>query len=192
LRGNRGDTTTLQALLRTLRRRFGISEAVFVFDGGMSSKVNLDALEALKLRYVTRLGAGALEELLAQLPPDQAPELWDRTQVMEIVREGKRYVIAGGPWRQQRDQQRRQARLTKAEAELTRLAAVKRKKSNPQKLASQVGRALQRLKAHKYFEYAIDPQGKLEWSRRTNLIEAETVRDGLYLLSTNATCNAAK
>jgi len=187
LRGNRGDTTTLQALLRTLRRRFGISEAVFVFDGGMSSKVNLDALEALKLRYVTRLGAGALEELLAQLPPDQAPELWDRTQVMEIVREGKRYVIAGGPWRQQRDQQRRQARLTKAEAELTRLAAVKRKKSNPQKLASQVGRALQRLKAHKYFEYAIDPQGKLEWSRRTNLIEAETVRDGLYLLSTNAT-----
>lgn len=187
LRGNRGDTTTLQALLRTLRRRFGITEAVFVFDGGMSSKVNLEALEALKLRYVTRLGAGALEELLAQLPPDQAPELWDRTQVMEIVHEGKRYVIAGGPWRQQRDQQRRQARLAKAEAELKRLAAVKRKRVNPQKLASQVGRALQRLKAHKYFEYSVDPQGKLEWSRRTNLIEAETVRDGLYLLSTNAT-----
>ena len=163
LRGNRGDTTTLQALLRTLRRRFGINEAVFVFDGGMSSKVNLAALEALGLRYVTRLGASALEELLAQLPADQAPELWDRTQVMEIVREGKRYVIAGGPWRQQRDQQRRQARLTKAEAELKRLAAVKRKKIQPQKLASQVGRALQRLKAHKYFEYAVDPQGQLQW-----------------------------
>jgi len=187
LRGNRGDTTTLQALLRTLRRRFGITEAVFVFDGGMSSKVNLEALEVLKLRYVTRLGAGALEELLAQLPPDQAPELWDRTQVMEIVREGKRYVIAGGPWRQQRDQQRRQARLAKAEAELKRLAAVKRKRVNPQKLASQVGRALQRLKAHKYFEYSVGPQGKLEWSPRTALIQAEAVRDGLYLLSTNAT-----
>jgi len=187
LRGNRGDTTTLQALLRTLRRRFGINEAVFVFDGGMSSKVNLSAMEALGLRYVTRLGAGALEELLAQLPADQAPELWDRTQVMEIVREGKRYVIAGGPWRQQRDQQRRQARLTKAEAELKRLAAVKRKKIQPQKLASQVGRALQRLKAHKYFEYAVDPQGKLQWKRRNHLIQAEAVRDGLYLLTTNAT-----
>jgi len=187
LRGNRGDTTTLQALLRTLRRRFGINEAVFVFDGGMSSKVNLAAMEALGLRYVTRLGASALEELLAQLPADQAPELWDRTQVMEIVRETKRYVIAGGPWRQQRDQQRRQARLTKAEAELKRLAAVKRKKINPQKLASQVGRALQRLKAHKYFEYAVDPQGKLQWNRRNHLIQAEAVRDGLYLLSTNAT-----
>jgi transposase len=187
LRGNRGDTTTLQALLRTLRRRFGITEAVFVFDGGMSSKVNLAAMEALGLRYVTRLGAGALEELLAQLPADQAPELWDRTQVMEIVREGKRYVIAGGPWRQQRDQQRRQARLTKAETELKRLAAVKRKKIHPQKLASQVGRALQRLKAHKYFAYSVDPQGQLQWSRRDHLIQTEALRDGLYLLSTNAT-----
>lgn len=187
LRGNRADTTTLQGLLRTLRRRFGIQEAVFVFDGGMSSKVNLEAMEALKLKYVTRLGASALDQLLQQLPADQAPELWDRTQVMEIVREGKRYVIAGGPWRQQRDYQRREARLAKAEAELKRLSALERKKPNAQKLMSQVGRALQRLKAHKYFEYSVDPQGKLQWQRRQDLIKAEAVRDGLYLLGTNAT-----
>jgi len=185
LRGNRGDTTTLQGLLATLRRRFGIKEAVFVFDGGMSSKVNLEAVETLQLKYVTRLGAPALAQLLEQLPADQSPELWDRTQVMEIVRAGKRYVIAGGPWRQQRDQQRRQARLDKAEAELKRLAAVKRKKVNAQKLASQVGRALQRLKAHKYFEYSVDLQGQLHWSRRADSIRAETIRDGLYLLGTN-------
>jgi transposase len=186
LRGNRSDTTTLQGLLATLRRRFGIQEAVFVFDGGMSSKFNLEAMEVLKLQYVTRLGASLLEELLGQLPSEQTPELWDRTQVMEVVREGQRYVIAGGPWRQQRDQQRRQARLTKAEAELNRLAVVKRKKVNPQKLASQVGRALQRLKAHKYFEYSVDGQGKLQWQRRADLIQAEALRDGLYLLGTNA------
>jgi hypothetical protein len=41
LRGNRADTTTLRALLLTLKRRFGIKEAVFVFDGGMSSRFNL-------------------------------------------------------------------------------------------------------------------------------------------------------
>jgi transposase len=187
LRGNRADTTTLQGLLRTLHRRFRIEEAVFVFDGGLSSKLNLDAMEALKLKYVTRLGASALDQLLEQLPTDQAPELWDRTQVMEIVREGKRYVIAGGPWRQQRDHDRREARLAKAEAELKRLSALKRKKPNPQKLMSQVGRALQRLKAHKYFEYSVDPQGKLQWQRRADLIKAEAIRDGLYLLGTNAT-----
>jgi len=187
LRGNRGDTTTLQALLATLRRRFGIREVVFVFDGGMSSKVNLEALEEQGLKYVTRLGAAALEQLLEQLPADQSPELWDRTQVMEIVRDGKRYVIAGGPWRQQRDKERREARLAKAEAELKRIEAVKRKKVDVQKLASQVGRALQRLKAHKYFEYSVDAQGKLRWNRRADLIQGEAVRDGLYLLGTNTT-----
>ncbi|MGO8674869.1 MAG: IS1634 family transposase [Limisphaerales bacterium] len=187
LRGNRADTTTLQGLLTTLRRRFGIKEAVFVFDGGMSSKINLEAVEALHLKYVTRLGAATLDQLIEQLPADQSPELWDRTQLMEIVRADKRYVIAGGPWRQQRDQERRQARLAKAEEELKRLAAVERKKVNPQKLASQVGRTLQRLKAHKYFDYTVDPKGQLQWNRRTDSIQAETVRDGLYLLSTNTT-----
>ncbi len=187
LRGNRGDTTTLRGLLTTLRRRFGIKEAVFVFDGGMSSKINLEAVESLKLKYVTRLGAATLEQLIEQLPADQSPELWDRTQLMEIVRAGKRYVIAGGPWRQQRDQERRQARLAKAEAELKRMAAVKRKQVNAQKLASQVGRALQRLKAHKYFDYSVDSHGQLQWSRRADSIQAERVRDGLYLLATNTT-----
>jgi transposase len=186
LRGNRGDTTTLQGLLATLRRRFGIKEAVFVFDGGMSSKVNLEAMELQGLKYVTRFGAGMLNQLLEELPADSSPELWDRTQVMEIVREGKRYVIAGGPWRRKRDQERRQARLEKAEAELKRLAAVKRRKVNPQKLASQVGRSLQRLKAHKYFDYEVTTQGQLQWSRRAEVIHSESVRDGFYLLGTNA------
>src|SRR3974390_2378690 len=175
LRGNRGDTTTLQGLLSTLRRRFGIREPVLVFGGGICSKGNLGARDELKLKYVPRLGASRLEELLASLPAEQSPELWDRTQVMEIVREGKRYVIAGGSWRQQRDQQRRQARLSKAENELKRLAAVQRKKVNPQKLASQVGRTLQRLKAHKYFQYAVDQNGQLHWSRRAEVIQTEQI-----------------
>jgi len=42
------------------------------------------------------------------------------------------------------------------------------------------------VNAHKYFAYAVDPQGQLQWSRRTDLIHAEAVRDGLYLLKTNA------
>jgi hypothetical protein len=187
LRGNRADTTTLQGLLTTLSRRFAIKEAVFVFDGGMSSKINLEAIESLKLKYVTRLGAATLQQLLAQLPADSSPELWDRTQVMEIVKDGKRYVVAGGPWRRQRDQERRQVRIAKGQAELERIASIKRKKVDGQKLASQVGRALQRLKAHKYFKYSVDPKGQLQWSQRPDVVDAEKLQDGLYLLGTNTT-----
>ena len=153
LRGNRNDTQTLQGLLHTLRRRFGITEATFVFDGGMSSRINLEAMTEAKLGYVTRLSATTLQTLVSELTLEKQLELGDRPRLLEISHQGKRYVIAGGPWRQQRDQDRRQSRITKAEAELKRLAAVQRKQVAPQKLASQVGRSLQRLKAHKYFTY---------------------------------------
>jgi len=185
LRGNRADNKTLQGLLRTLRRRFGITEATFVFDGGMSSKINLEAMSEAHLKYVTRLSSVTLQSVLAELPQEVQMQLGDRQQVVEIIHEAKRYVIAGGRWRQQRDQERRAARLEKAEKELKRLAAVRRKKVNVQKLASQVGRALQRLKAHKYFTYEVEANGQLKWSRKDKLIEQEQQTDGWFLLHTN-------
>ena len=162
LRGNRNDTQTLQGLLHTLRRRFGITEATFVFDGGMSSRINLEAMSTAKLGYVTRLSAATLQTLVSELALEKQLELGDQPRLLEISHQGKRYVIAGGPWRQQRDQARRQSRIVKAEAELKRLATVKRKKIDLQKLASQVGRSLQRLKAHKYFTYHIETRNQLQ------------------------------
>lgn len=185
LRGNRNDTQTLQGLLHTLRRRFEIAEATFVFDGGMSSQINLEAMDAAQLGYVTRLSAATLRSLVEALALEKQMELGDRQKLMELTHEGKRYVIAGGPWRQQRDQARRQSRIDKAEVELKRLAAVKRKKVDVQKLASQVGRSLQRLKAHKYFTYQVDAQGHLQWERKGELIVQEAQQDGWYLLHTN-------
>ena len=185
LRGNRNDTQTLQGLLHTLRRRFAIKEATFVFDGGMSSQINLEALHAAHLGYVTRLSAATLRSLVEELALEKQLEFGDRQQIMEITHQGKRHVIAGGRWRQQRDQERRQSRIDKAEAELERLAAVKRKKIDVQKLASQVGRCLQRLKAHKYFTYQVDVQGRLQWERKGELIAQEAQQDGWYLLHTN-------
>ena len=185
LRGNRTGNKTLIGLLATLRRRFGIAEVTFVFDGGMSSAVNLDALTEAQMQFVTRLSNATMESLLAELPQEEQLELGDRSQVVELVREGKRYVIAGGVWRQERDQQRRSVRMAKAEAALRKLAQVKRKKVDAQKLASQAGRLLERLKAHKYFTYRVDPKGQLQWEKKQGVIDRETQRDGWYLLHTN-------
>jgi transposase len=185
LRGNRADTTTLRSLLASLKRRFGIQQAIFVFDNGMSSTLNLEAMRQEHLDFVTRLSAATLREFLTQLPHDMQPQLWDRTQLIELSLENKRYVIAGGEHRRQRDSARRKARLEKAQIELQRLAAVRRKKPNPQKLASQAGRALQRLKAHKYFQYWVDEQGQLQYRKNEQLIQTEQSLDGLYLLHTS-------
>jgi transposase len=185
LRGNRADTTTLHGLLASLKRRFGIQQAIFVFDNGMSSTLNLEAMRKEDLHFVTRLSTATLREIIAQLPQDGQPQFWDRTKLIELNLEGKRYVIAGGEHRKQRDLARRSARLEKAETELKRLAAVRRKKPDAQKLASQAGRALQRLKAHKYFRYWVDEQGQLHYQKSDELIRSEQSLDGLYLLHTS-------
>jgi hypothetical protein len=185
LRGNRADNKTLRGLLATLRRRFGLREATFVFDGGMSGTVNLEALEEARMRFVTRLSNSTMEALLAELPADKQLELGDRSRVVEVTHQGKRYVIAGGDWRRQRDEERRTARMEKGRSALAKMARVKRKKADPQKLASQAGRMLERLKAHKYFTYRVSPQGVLEWEEKQQTIRKETQRDGWYLLHTN-------
>lgn len=185
LRGNRGDATTFKGLLATLRRRFDIEEAVFAFDSGVNSKVNLAAIEAEKLQYVTRLSKAQLGALLKKLPEDRQPELFDCTEIIDVVQGGVRYVIAGGAMRRHRDRDRREARLAKAQVELERLASVERKRVDPQKLASQTGRLLQRLNAHKYFDYHVDEDGTLQWSLREDVVAAEARLDGWYLLQSN-------
>ena len=177
LRGNRADTSTLQGFLKILQRRFGIREAVFVFDGGMSSKINLEVIEGDGLNFVTRLSNATLEALLKELPDGQQLELGDSNRLVEIEHEGKRHVIAGGPWRKERDRERREVRIAKAETELAKLAAAKRRNPDAQKIASQVGRTLQRLKAHKYFAYRVDESGILRWERKAEGIAAESSHD---------------
>jgi len=187
LRGNRNDTKTLQGLLHTLRRRFGIREATFVYEQrdqpGSDERRQPGLCDAPVGHHPAQPGGG----IGFGKTTGVGVELGDRQKLMEITHQAKRYVIAGGTWRQQRDQERRQCRIDKAEAELKRLAAVPRKKVDAQKLASQVGRTLQRLKAHKYFSYHVDASGRLQWERQAELIAQEAQQDGWYLLHTNET-----
>ncbi|NMA43574.1 MAG: IS1634 family transposase [Oligosphaeraceae bacterium] len=185
LKGNRADNATLLPLLASLQRRFGISKAVFSFDGGMSSALNLRQMREDGLGYVTRLSSSTLQALLAQLPAEHQPELWDRTDLAEFEFDGIRYVAAGSEYRRQRDRERREARIAKGRAALEKFNQVQRRKIDIQKLASQVGRMLERGKCLKYFTFHIEENGYATWSEKQDVIEAEEHLDGWYLLTTS-------
>ena len=103
-------------------------------------------IQIKRLRQKALLTSHFADSLPIASPPYQLYAHWANfhcnneahiiAKVLELSVEGKRYVIAGGEYRQKRDFARRTARLEKAERELQRLAAVRRKKPNPQKLAS--------------------------------------------------------
>ena len=191
LKVNRTDNSTLRPLLENLKRRFGLKKAVFVFDGGMSSSLNLEQMTKEEMDYVIRLSSSTLQALIKDLPHENQPELWDRDQLIEFEVNGTRYVVAGSEFRRHRDQKRRTARIAKGIDALTKIAAVNRKKVNIQKLSSQVGSKLLTLKSHKYFEYHINSNGKLEWNLKSNVLEQESRLDGWYVLSTSISTQIA-
>ncbi len=184
LKGNRADNRTLLPLVASLKRRFGIKRAVFSFDGGMSSSINLEQMRDDELDYVTRLPSSTFRSLVKSLPVDRQPELWDRDSLFEFDRDGRRYVVAGSEYRRQRDQERREARMANGRNGLKSFNLVRRKQIDTQKLAAQVGRMLERYKALKYFDFHIEADGKVSWSEKTAVIEAERHLDGWYLLTT--------
>ena len=185
LKGNRADNSTLAPLLATLGRRFGIKRAVFAFDGGMSSAVNLEQMRSDEFDYVTRLSASTLRSLARNLPEDNQPELWDRDLLIEFEEAGKRYVVAGSEYRRQRDRERREARIAKGRRGLDAFNAVTRRKVDVQKLSAQVGRMLARAKAVKYFDYRIEADGAATWREKAEVVDEESRLDGWYLLTTS-------
>lgn len=187
LRGSRADQTTLRPLLATLRRRFNIEHAVFSFDGGMSSRLNLRQMHDDELDYVTRFSSASFLAMLKKLPENHQPELWDRDKLAEFEFEGQRYVAAGSEYRRLRDAERRECRIHAAEAKLEKFNAVKRKKIDAQSLAGQVGRMLERSKALKYFAFAILADGRCDYRRKEEMIAEESRLDGWYLLTTSLT-----
>ena len=185
LRGNRNDTQTFQGLLHTLRRRFGITEATFVFDGGMSSRINLEAMTEAKLGYVTRLSASTLQTLVSELALEKQLELGDQPRLLEISSPRQtlcdcRRSVASTTGSGSPPKPDRQGR-----GGVEAPGGGQAQESGPQKLASQVGRSLQRLKAHKYFTYEVEAGGQLRWERKEELIAQEAQQDGWYLLHTN-------
>ena len=184
LKGNRADNRTLLPLLASLKRRFGIKRAVFAFDGGMSSAINREQMRSDELDYVTRLSSSTLKALARNLPEDNQPELWDRDSLVEFEEDGKRYVVAGSEYRQQRDRERREARIAKGRFGLEAFNRVNRKKVDVQKLSAQVGCMLARAKALKYFDYHIEADGTATWSEKAEVVETEQRFDGWYLLTT--------
>ncbi len=191
LKGNRADNRTLLPLVANLKRRFGISRAVFSFDGGMSSAINLNQMRDDELDYVTRLPASTFRSLVSSLPTDNQPELWDRDSLAEFEIDGVRYVVAGSEYRRQRDWERRETRLERGRLGLESFNRVRRRRVDMQKLAAQVGRLLDRAKATKYFDFRIEPDGKAAWSEKADVIEAESRLDGWYLLTTTLARNDA-
>jgi len=113
--GNRNDPTTVVEQIQILQQQFQVEELVFVGDRGMVKSKGKQALTAAGLRYITALTDPQIRGLLGQgvLQLSLFSE-----QVCEVQADRVRYILRKNPAEAEREQHRREDKLTKLEAQV--------------------------------------------------------------------------
>lgn len=187
--GNTND----QSVVRQVKGDLGgwrLGRAIYVVDSGFSGQENLRALRSAGGHYIAgikmRSGVAAVEQALSR--PGRYRTVRENLRVKEVlVGDGdsaQRYIVCHNPAEAERDQARREQRITRIQAELERLAAQRqRAKTKAERDAHQRGECA--LRDHKTLSRYLRPTktGRLVLDR--DKITAEQRLDGKYLLSTS-------
>jgi transposase len=167
-----------------------LGRAIYVVDCGFSGQQNLRALRSAGGHYIAgmkmRSGMASSEQALSR--QGRYRQVRDNLRVKEVrIGDGDRaarFVVCHNPSEAERDQQRREQRLTRIGAELDRLKAQReRAKTKAERDAHQRGECA--LRDHKTLSKYLHQTktGRLLLDRQK--IAAEERLDGKYLLSTS-------
>jgi transposase len=196
--GNRVDVTTVEQIVETMEKRFGLAQRIWVMDRGMASQDNIEWLQQTGRRYL--LGASRAE--LAKWKESLLDERdWQK------VREGLEVKLTSGPEAKEtfvlcRSEARRskesaihdrfRERIEQGLASLERRLLKARSKIDRGPVERQIGRLLGRNSraAGRFVVELVDDLSlpstlRLKWSLRADLDEWARYSDGCYILRTN-------
>lgn len=114
-RGNTNDPQTVAAQVETLKKRWKISDVVFVGDRGMVKAAGQEALSAAGFRHITALTDPQVRKLLQQGVLQLS--LFDEV-VAQVEQGGRRLVLKRNPAVAAKEGKRREDKLTKLAAKV--------------------------------------------------------------------------
>jgi transposase len=200
--GNRIDHSTVQEVIRDLRRRFEFSRLVFVGDRGMVTDANIEAitqdqhgflvgvkrrrnpqidgwLEAVdETKWVTCPGGINTRERKTDPP---------RTRAQEVLSDdpGLRVIVIDSDERRGYEQAKREQAMERArqrlEALKERVAAGRLRR--PEKIGAAVERIMQKYHGYRYFDWELTA-GVLEYSASEERLGREKKIEGKYVIMT--------
>jgi transposase len=198
--GNRTDVTTVEEIVETMERRFGLADRIWVMDRGMVSTENLAWLEQTGRRYLIGTPRSELKRWRGEIA---------ETEDWQEVREGVEAKLCPGPEGEEmfllcRSRERREKEVAiherfsqRIEAGLEKLQgrlARSRKALDRGPIERQIGRLLERNQraAGRYqIELKKDPRSgsgwRVVWSPRAKWDEWAQHSEGCYVLRTNIT-----
>jgi Transposase DDE domain len=186
--GNTGDPAAFQAVVTTVRERFGLEELVLVGDRGMITSARVAALRELGgMGWITCLRAAAIKQLAEQGAVQLG--LFDQTDLAEVSHPdfpGERLVCCRNPALAAERARKRAELLAATQVELDKVARLVQggKLAGPAKIGVRVGKVLGKFKVAKHFTLDI-ADGHFAYTRRQDQIDAEAALDGIYIIRTS-------
>jgi len=193
--GNTGDPAAFTAIVKVVRKKFGLQEMVMVGDRGMITSARIDALNQAEdgtqqpdtYGWITALRAPAIRKLMADDGPLQL-SLFDEQDLAEITSPdfpGERLIACRNPVLAADRARKRQDLLAATEKLLAPLIARVRagKLTGAAEIGIEVGKVISTYKTGKHFEVTITDTS-LAIERRQDRIDAEAALDGFYVLRT--------
>lgn len=190
--GNRADRETVAPIVQDVRTRFALQRVVWVADRGMVSAETLRLLAQDEDRYLVGLPRrrNPVAQAVLQATADDAWQpLPEGGQVQEVHLPGEtgRYIVVRSPERLRWERERRREAMRRCRDALRKVAdAVSAGRLRvPEKIGARAGVILNTHHGHRYFAWALTPDGHFRfWVDRAKL-RAELRLEGTYILQTN-------
>jgi transposase len=201
--GNRLDHTTVQDVIRDLRKRFEFGRIVFVGDRGMVTDENIETLTKDQNGFLVGIKRRRNPELDAWLDAVDETKWVDcpgginaqerktnplRTRAQEVPSgdPAVRVIIIDSDERRAYEQGKREQAMERAREKLEKLkervaaGALKQ----PEKIGAAVERIMQRYHGYRYFEWKLEG-GALVFSDSPTHLEREKRIEGKYVIATS-------
>jgi transposase len=201
--GNRIDHSTVQEVIRDLRKRFEFGRLVFVGDRGMVTDENIESITKDQHGYLVGIKRRRNAELDGWLDAVDATKWIDcpggintrerkadppRTRAQEIPSGNPelRVIVIDSEERRGYEQTKREQAMERARQKLEKLKErvasgdVKR----PEKIGAAVERIMQRYHGYRYFDWTLK-DGLLEFSESETRLGREKKIEGKYVIMTS-------
>jgi transposase len=198
--GNRADVSTMETILRMVERKYGKARRIWIFDRGIVSEENLEAIRKRGGQYLVGTPRSQMKQFEAELLKQDWEQVRPDVEVkqMPIARGEETYILCRTAGRKEKEKAIRNRFSARMEDALKRLA--KTIETGRLKDRNKMERRLGKIQArhpqvNDLYEVALPDTAegvRLFWQMKEDRKTWRDAREGAYLLRTNLQAETAE
>src|SRR6202163_3247956 len=198
--GNRADVSTMETILRMVERKYGKARRIWVFDRGIVSEENLQAIRKRGGQYLVGTPRSQMKQFEEELLKDDWTQVRPEVEIKQVaVPQGEEtYILCRTAGRKEKEKAIRNRFSARMEDALKRLA--KTIQTGRLKDRHKMERRLGRIQAshpqvNDLYDVAVrdTPEGtRIHWAIKEERKVWRELREGAYMLRTNLQAGTAE